>query len=57
MGSPEDAALRFRTARGYGTVSSAIIALPAVASPERRPIFRFANWLPEPMPWRHVGGT
>jgi uncharacterized protein with NRDE domain len=55
-GAPEDAALRFRTPRGYGTVSSAIIALPAVATAERRPVFRFAAWQPEPTPWRTVGG-
>ena len=35
-GMPPEAALRFRTDRGYGTVSSALIALPAVASSERR---------------------
>jgi hypothetical protein len=54
-GAPPEAALRFRTARGYGTVSSALIALPAIASPERRPQFRFAQWLPEMAPWRDVG--
>ena len=53
---PHEAALRFRTDRGYGTVSSALIALPAVATPERRPIFRFAGWQPEETPWRNVGG-
>ena len=55
-GVPPEAALRFRTDRGYGTVSSALIALPAVASSERRPIFRFAGWQPEETPWRNVGG-
>ena len=55
-GAPAEAALRFRTERGYGTVSSALIALTAVATPERRPVFRFAQWLPEETPWRHVGG-
>jgi hypothetical protein len=54
-GAPAEAALRFATERGYGTVSSAIIALPAIASSERRPIFRFAGWQPEPTPWRQVG--
>jgi uncharacterized protein with NRDE domain len=53
-GSPEEAALRFRTRRGYGTVSSALIALPAEPSPERRAIFRFAVWLPTPEPWRDI---
>jgi hypothetical protein len=51
-GMPEDAALRFRTPRGFATVSSALIALPALPSPERRPAFRFAGWQPEPTPWR-----
>src|SRR6202035_706362 len=46
-GLPAEAALRFRTARGFATVSSALIALPAAPSPERRAIFRFAGWLPE----------
>ena len=54
-GAPAEAALRFVTERGYGTISSAIIALPAIATSERRPIFRFAGWQPEPTPWRRVG--
>src|SRR5579863_1988485 len=53
-GAPAEAALRFRTARGFATVSSALIALPAAPSPERRAIFRFAAWLPEPSPWHNV---
>ncbi len=56
-GAPAQAALRFRTARGFATVSSALIALPAAPSPERRAIFRFAGWLPEPSPWRNVDVT
>ena len=55
-GAPAEAALRFLTDRGYGTVSSALIALPAVGLAERRPVFRFAGWLPEATPWREVGG-
>jgi hypothetical protein len=35
-------------------VSSGIIALPAVPSQTRRPIFRYAGWLPEPSPWRNL---
>jgi hypothetical protein len=46
--------MRFRT-DGYGTVSSALIALPAIPTAERRAIFRFAEWLPEETPWREVG--
>ena len=53
-GMPADAALRFRTPRGFATVSSAVIALPAAPGPERRPVFRFAAWLPEPSPWADV---
>jgi uncharacterized protein with NRDE domain len=57
QGAPAEAALRFRTGRGYGTVSSALIALPATPTLERRAIFRFAAWLPEPSPWHHVDAT
>jgi Transport and Golgi organisation 2 len=53
-GAPAEAALRLRTARGYGTVSSALIALPAAPSPERRVVFRHADWLPAPTPWRDI---
>ena len=56
-GGPAAAALRFRTTRGYATVSSALIALPAAPSPERRAIFRFAGWLPEPSGWCNVDVT
>jgi len=51
---PENAALRFRTGHGYGTVSSALVALPAIGAGERRPHYRYAQWLPEPMPWRDI---
>src|ERR1700738_3515866 len=47
---PPSAAMRFRT-DGYGTVSSAVIALPACDGSERRPVFRFAEWLPQATPW------
>ena len=43
--------MRFRT-DGYGTLSSALIALPARDEGDRRPIFRFAEWLPHATPWR-----
>jgi uncharacterized protein with NRDE domain len=56
-GMPPEAALRFRTPRGYGTVSSALIALPTEPSPDRRTVFRFAGWLPEPSLWRNVDVT
>jgi hypothetical protein len=55
-GGPSEAALRFQTPRGYGTVSSALIALPAAPSPTCRAVFRHADWLPRAAPWRDVGG-
>jgi uncharacterized protein with NRDE domain len=53
-GAPAEAALRFRTERGFATVSSALLALPAVPSLDRQAVFRFAGWLPQPSPWRVV---
>jgi hypothetical protein len=53
-GAPPEAAMRFRTPRGFATVSSSLIALPAVPSPDRRPVFRYAGWLPEVLPWHNV---
>jgi hypothetical protein len=55
-GEPATAAMRFRT-DGYGTVSSAVIALPARDEPGRLPVFRFAAWLPEPTPWQPVSSS
>lgn len=52
-GEPPSAAMRFCT-EGYGTVSSAIIALPARNGPDRRAAFRFAGWRPEQTPWHDV---
>ncbi|MBV8119457.1 MAG: NRDE family protein [Alphaproteobacteria bacterium] len=52
-GEPAAAAMRFRS-DGYGTTSSALIALPTRAEPELRPVFRFASWLPEETPWREI---
>jgi uncharacterized protein with NRDE domain len=53
-GAVPDAALRFRTPGGFATVSSALIALPAGPSAQRAAVFRFAQWLPKPAPWRDV---
>jgi uncharacterized protein with NRDE domain len=53
-GEPADAALRFRTPRGFATVASALIALPSSGLEERHPVFRFANWLPDTIPWHDV---
>jgi Transport and Golgi organisation 2 len=52
-GEPASSAMRFRT-DGYGTVSSAIVAVPARDGSDRRAAFRFAGWLPEETPWRNV---
>ena len=53
-GEPATAAMRFRT-DGYGTISSSLIALPSRNEPnDRKPIFRFAGWLPQVTPWRDV---
>jgi uncharacterized protein with NRDE domain len=51
---PPNAALRFDTGRGFATLSSALIALPAIGAEERRPRYRYAQWLPEPAPWREI---
>ncbi len=42
------------TGTGYGTVSSALIALPAVGAEERRPVFLFASGRPGEAPYRSV---
>ena len=55
-GEPATSAMRFRT-DGYGTVSSALIALPARNELELRPAFRFAAWLPQEAPWRDIALT
>jgi uncharacterized protein with NRDE domain len=47
-------AMRFVTDRGFATVSSALIALPAVGEAERKPIFRFAALQPQATPWRDI---
>jgi len=52
-GEPATAAMRFRT-DGYGTVSSALIALPTSEQPHRRAAFRCAGWLPQLTPWHDV---
>jgi uncharacterized protein with NRDE domain len=47
-------AMRFRTERGFATISSALVALPAAANRGAKPVFRFRAWQPEPGPWRDV---
>jgi hypothetical protein len=45
------------TDTGYGTVSSALIALPASGSEERRPVFLFAAGRPGEAPYEPAGDT
>lgn len=54
LGEPAEAALRFRTRGGFATVSSALLALPSREEPALKPIFRYAEWLPQPGPWQDV---
>ncbi|HJU16163.1 MAG TPA: NRDE family protein [Stellaceae bacterium] len=53
-GEGAEAALRFRTRGGFATVSSALIALPTPEEPALKPVFRYAEWLPQRSPWRAV---
>jgi hypothetical protein len=46
--------MRFTTASGFATVSSALIALPKPGAGEARPVFRFRSWQPDPGPWRDI---
>jgi hypothetical protein len=50
-GEPPGSALRFRMPNGYGTVSSALAALPEANAGERKPRFRYAQWQPAALPW------
>jgi len=49
-----EGAMRFRTARGFATVSSALIALPAIGASGTHPAFRFRTWQPAAEPWRDI---
>jgi uncharacterized protein with NRDE domain len=49
-----ESVMRFVTERGFGTVSSALIALPAIARGDLKPKFRFAAHHPESVPWHDV---
>ncbi len=42
------------TDRGYGTVSSTLIALPSVEHPDRQPVWQFANGRPDIAPFEPV---
>ncbi len=56
-GAGPDSALAIETAIGFGTSSSALIALPAVERTETRPVLLFASGLPKPGAWRPVEGV
>jgi uncharacterized protein with NRDE domain len=53
-GEPPENALRFRMPHGYGTVSSALVALPQPNAGERKPRFRYAQWQPTEIAWTDV---
>jgi len=53
---PEGEMTRFLTERGFATVSSSLIALPAADTSGAKPIFRFRAWLPVPSAWEDVLG-
>jgi len=53
-GAGPTSALRFTTDRGFGTVSSALIALPGAEHPALEPVFRFRSWRPDATPWNEV---
>jgi uncharacterized protein with NRDE domain len=52
-GNPR-AAMNFRTEHGFGTLSSALVALPAFQTPEQRWLLRFAAGRPGEAPWQPV---
>ena len=56
-GAGPDSALAIETEMGFGTSSSALIALPAVERTGVRPVFLFASGLPQPGAWRPVDGV
>ena len=47
-------AMHVATGWGFGTVSSSLIALPAVGAADRRPVWRFALTWPEPRSFERV---
>jgi uncharacterized protein with NRDE domain len=47
-------AMRFLTERGFATVSSALLALPAAGRRGVEPVFRFRAWQPAAKPWESV---
>lgn len=56
-GAPDRAAgLNFQLANGFGTRSSALVALPAMDRPETSPAFLFAPGPPDQVPYADVTG-
>ncbi len=53
-GAGHDSALAIVTDVGFGTSSSALIALPAIESTETAPVWLFASGLPKPGAWKPV---
>jgi uncharacterized protein with NRDE domain len=47
-------AMRFLTDRGFATVSSALLALPAIGRRGVKPVFRFRAWQPASSPWASI---
>ena len=56
-GAGPDSALAIATDVGFGTSSSALIALPAVGRTDAKPVFRFAAGMPRPGAYRPVDGV
>jgi uncharacterized protein with NRDE domain len=53
-GEDAHSVMRFDTGRGFATVSSTLIALPAPDHAENKPRYRFAAHQPSREPWRDV---
>jgi len=56
-GAGPDSALAIETEVGFGTSSSALIALPSVERTEARPLWCFASGLPHPGAYQAVDGV
>ena len=48
-------AMDFRLPTGFGTTSSALVALPSAERPDMPPVWHFAAGRPHEAPWRPVG--
>src|SRR6185369_8263226 len=54
VGRPANAAMNFAMPNGFATVSSALLALPAIGRTGVRPAFRFAARRPTPGEWQDI---